>query len=250
MIPYKIISAVDQPDLLDISDPIVEKEWPEFMLNDPVANKYWANLFELFPAYQFAFIEESTSEIIAMANSIPLRFDLDFNQLSDRGWDWILAKGISDFHNSVEPNIISALSITMNHKYRGKGFSRLVIDEMKNIGISHNLSHLIAPVRPNMKTQHPEIPIEEYIQWKNDDGQPFDAWIRVHCSLGGQIIKVCHQSMYILGKVNDWESWAKIKFPKSGEYNVEGALNHVTIDIENNYGVYIEPNVLIVHTLN
>ena len=38
-----------------------------------------------------------------------------------------------------------------------------------------------------------------------------------------------------------------MKFPQSGRYIIEGALNPIEIDIEKDEGVYIEPNVWIVH---
>lgn len=36
-------------------------------------------------------------------------------------------------------------------------------------------------------------------------------------------------------------------FGNSGDYVVEGALNPVSIDLQNNVGEYIEPNVWVLH---
>ena len=53
--------------------------------------------------------------------------------------------------------------------------------------------------------------------------------------------------MRITGTINQWEEWTDMKFPITDEYIIPGALNPVKMDIENNIGVYIEPNVWIVH---
>lgn len=219
------------------------------MLKDPIANKYWEKLYEWFPGYQFNLIDDATNEIIAIANSLPLRFDDNLIDLPDSGWDWVVEKGMSDYQNEVTPNIQSALSITLSEKYLNKGLSRTVVQEMKNIGILHNLQKLIAPVRPNMKAQFPLMSMDEYIRKTNDDGFPFDPWIRVHKSIGGEIVKVCHRSMYIPGTIDEWESWTNMIFPSSADFVVDGALLPVKIDLENNIGEYIEPNVLMVHEL-
>jgi hypothetical protein len=47
--------------------------------------------------------------------------------------------------------------------------------------------------------------------------------------------------------VADWEEWTEMTFPESGAYVVPGALVPVEIDRERNEGVYVEPNVWMVH---
>ena len=45
-INYKITSLKDNPELFDKQDNIVKEAWPEFMLHDHTANKYWMELEE------------------------------------------------------------------------------------------------------------------------------------------------------------------------------------------------------------
>jgi hypothetical protein len=102
-------------------------------------------------------------------------------------------------------------------------------------------------VRPNQKSDYPLIRIDDYITWITDEGLPFDAWLRVHVRAGARIIKPCHDAMKIIGARADWEKWTGLKFPQSGEYVIPGALNPMTMNIEKNEGLYIEPNVWMVH---
>jgi hypothetical protein len=120
---------------------------------------------------------------------------------------------------------------------------------MRTIGQSKGFQHLVAPVRPNQKSSHPLISIDEYSRWTNEAGLPFDAWLRVHARLGARIIKPCHQAMTIHGTCAEWESWTGMKFPQSGQYVVPGALNPIEMNLEMDEGSYIEPNVWMAHEL-
>jgi len=55
--------------------------------------------------------------------------------------------------------------------------------------------------------------------------------------------------MRIEGTVAEWEEWAGMAFPESGEFVVPGALALVSIDREADHGVYVEPNVWMHHTI-
>jgi hypothetical protein len=112
-----------------------------------------------------------------------------------------------------------------------------------------NLAALIAPVRPVWKSQYPLTPMNHYMRWTQADGAPFDPWLRTHCRLGARLIKVADPSMLIEGTIADWEDWTKLHFPESGDYIIPGALNPITIDVDHNRGMYIEPNVWMQHTV-
>ncbi|HZO32280.1 MAG TPA: GNAT family N-acetyltransferase, partial [Chloroflexota bacterium] len=127
------------------------------------------------------------------------------------------------------------------------GLSTLIIRAMRDVASRRGLSDLIAPVRPNQKTLYPLTPIERYIQWRRADGLPLDAWLRVHARLGAEIVRVAERSMVIEGTVSEWENWTGLAFPESGQYVVTGALVPVTIDREADRGLYVEPNVWMLH---
>jgi hypothetical protein len=60
----------------------------------------------------------------------------------------------------------------------------LVLATMSALASQAGFTDLIAPVRPNLKERYPTIAIERYAHWTRPDGQPFDAWMRVHARLG------------------------------------------------------------------
>lgn len=246
---YKIIAPNDLPDYRRQAGDIAEASWPEFMLHDPVADEYWHELFDRFLDYQFAMLDTETNRMAAMANSLPFLWEHALEELPEGGWDWVFVKAVEDHRNGATPNIQSAIQINIHPDYQGQGLSGRMVTAMREIGRSKGFQHLVAPVRPNQKSQYPLTSIDDYITWKNDEGLPFDAWLRVHTRAGARIIKPCHQAMTITGTRAEWEQWTGLKFPQSGKYHIPGALNPIEMDIEKDEGVYIEPNVWMVHSL-
>jgi GNAT superfamily N-acetyltransferase len=244
---YQIISPNDLPDYRQRAGEITDASWPEFMLHDPIANENWHELFDLFIDYQFALLDTDTGRMAAMANSLPFYWDQPLEELPEGGWDGVFLKAIEDHRQGTQPNIQSAIQINIHPDYRSQRLSSRMVQAMRAIGQSKGFKYLVAPVRPTEKSKYPLISIDDYVQWTNEEGLPFDAWLRVHVRAGARVIKPCHQAMIIPGSRAEWEEWTGMKFPQSGKYVVTGALNPIEINVEKDEGVYIEPNVWIVH---
>lgn len=246
---FKIITPNDLDDYRERAGDISEASWPEFMLNDPIAGENWHELFDRFNEYQFALLDTETNRMAAMANSLPFYWDQPLEDLPEGGWDWVLLKAVEDHQAGVRPNIQSAIQINIHPDYRSQGLSPRMVQAMRAIGVSKGFQYLVAPVRPSQKSQYPLISIDDYVKWTNEKGLPFDAWLRVHARMGARIIKPCHESMTIPGSHADWEAWTGMKFPQTGQYVIPGALNPVEMNVEENKGVYVEPNVWMVHEI-
>ena len=242
---YKVLSDIANHN--HIQNQVTLNLWPEFIFHDPISNNYWGKLFECFPEYQFSL--ESNGAIMGTGNCLPYRWDLPFEELPEGGWDAIFEKAIEDKRVGIKPNTLNGLQIAVNKTHQGKGVSSLVLKEMAAIAKAKGFQYVTIPVRPSLKSQYPLTPIDHYIKWRREDDLPFDPWLRVHERFGGKIVKVCHESMRIPGSIKDWEQWTGLKFFESGDYIIEGALNPVKIDLENDYGLYIEPNVWVLHEI-
>lgn len=246
---YTVVTGNERSDLAEVSGELEVRSWPEFMLHDAVAYEHWSGLYRAFPEFQFGLLETGTGNLMAVGNSVPLAWAGAPGDLPDEGWDWALAQGFKDRAAGRLPKVQCALSITIPPEYRGQGISAQVVRAMKAIGEAHGLHAMIAPVRPSLKCVYPLAPMERYIRWKNDEGLPFDPWIRVHVRLGGEIVRTCPHSMRIVGTVADWERWTQMRFPETGTYIVPGALVSVAIDRSADIGTYVEPNVWIHHAI-
>jgi GNAT superfamily N-acetyltransferase len=247
---FKIISPADLSDYRDRAADISEVSWPEFMLHDAVANENWHELFDRFAAYQFALLDTESERMAAMGNSLPFYWDHELSELPEEGWDWVFLKAIEDHKNGVTPNIQSAIQIAIHPDYQSQRLSTMMVQAMRGIAKSNGYKHLVAPVRPNQKSKYPLTSIDDYIRWTTDDGLPFDAWLRVHARVGATILKPCHAAMTIRGSRAEWELWTGLKFPQSGAYYIPGALIPLQMDVEKDEGLYLEPNVWMVHGID
>ncbi len=230
-----------EPDFVHLSNVI----WPLFMHQDPIAHKYFGKLFTDFPEWQIALLENDT--FIGAANAVPFFYDQSLETLPDTGWDWALETAMQNTH--TVPNTLVGLQICIAPEHQGKKLSGRFITNFRTLCQERGLKQIIIPVRPTHKHKYPLIPIESYIQWTTDEGMPFDPWLRVHVRAGGQIIKACPQALTIPGTVEQWETWTEMKFPESGSYIIPHALTPIEINCEKKSGLYIEPNVWIVHKI-
>lgn len=233
----------ERPELERRKGPLLEA-WPAFMFEDPVAGERWHLLYERFGGFQFFLVDEEVDELVAEVNSLPVRVDLA--ALPDRGWDEVMTRGT----DAVDPpNVVTALQVMIAPGRQGQGLSKLCLETMRANAVDHGFAHLVAPVRPSWKARYPLVAIDRYVTWTTDEGLPLDPWLRGHVRLGATIVRPCRESMTIRGSVADWESWTGMAFPETGDYVVAGALEVVSIDREADTGLYVEPNVWVLHRL-
>jgi hypothetical protein len=55
--------------------------------------------------------------------------------------------------------------------------------------------------------------------------------------------------MCVAASLEEWRAWTGLPFDSEGEVEVPGALAPVRCDLAHGYGVYVEPNVWMRHTL-
>jgi hypothetical protein len=221
--------------------------WPEFMQHDSVVEKHWPRLYSDFLEFQVAAISEN--DIVGVGNAVPVYWEGEFNNLPTRGLDWAMAKAVDDYRIKVTPNLLVGIQILLHPDLRNRGLSYNMLRFMQRVAQTSGFEHIALPLRPVIKHLYPLIPMEEYLLWTNQDGEPFDPWIRVHVKAGGKIVSVCPESMTIQGRVSDWQDWTGLSFQSSGLYIIQKALSPVFIDLEEDLGEYIEPNVWIIHSV-
>jgi hypothetical protein len=244
-----IVTLAERPDLLPILSPLVSSVWAEFMKHDAVSNRVWNRLYTTFADFQYLLMDADGTPLAA-CNSIPVVWDGDPNSLPETGWDWALGGGVEAFDSGMTANTLSAIGIQIDPAQRSRGLSTIALKAMKDIAARHGFRALIAPVRPTLKHLYLLTSIDRYVKWTNDKGELFDPWLRVHARLGATLIRPCHQSMHISGTVAEWAEWTGMAFPESGRYIVPTALEPVDIDVEANHGVYVEPNVWMIHPVD
>jgi hypothetical protein len=245
----KIFSLAENEMLIGAFSEINKKSWPNFLLEGSEPVPYcWPTIMSAFDFGQLILVDD-TGRTAAVANSVPIYWDGTLAGLP-LGWDDAVVNSISGLESNTKCNTLIALSITISPDHMGKGLSYTILDEVKKAAVRSGFKYMIVPVRPSMKAMYPLVSMDDYINWKDKDNSVFDPWIRAHIKSGGKILRICPGSMTVKAAISSWENWTGMKFPQNGEYIVPKALNPVKIFLEQDLGLYIEPNVWVQHDLN
>jgi GNAT superfamily N-acetyltransferase len=229
-----VVRYADRPDLLERRRAELSG-FPEYMNHNAMGWRYWGRLYEEFPAFQLAL--EDGDELVAEVHALPVQVDDEL----PAGWDDAFERGME----LGDGNVLCLLAIAVQPDRRGGGVAAALIEAARAAAAAAGLSAVIAPVRPTLKPRYPLIPIEQYIEWRRDDGSHFDPWIRVHERAGGAIVQAAPRSMVVEAPVADWEEWTEMPFPGDGSYVVPGML--APLEVRDGVGVHVEPNVWLRH---
>jgi hypothetical protein len=238
---YAVKTRADSPALKKAAMAIEASAWNALgFLNFTRSHfEYYDELLERFADYQVCLVDEETGYPVAVGCCVPF-YCADPNSLPDEGWDWIVE---SASRTDVAPNMLGGLGISVPQVHRSKGLARLVIKAMRDTAVARGLEGVVIPVRPTAKAKHPDVPMTEYISWKDDQGRAYDPWLRSHLAAGGSIVGQARRSMVVEEPVAFWETWSGQVFEKSGPYAIPGALTPVSIELDRGMGRYVEPNV-------
>jgi GNAT superfamily N-acetyltransferase len=219
---------------------------PVFMNEGSVLKRLFGRVVSEYSDFLYYAWDDERDEVIGVGHAIPTTWDGDTASLPDGGFDAVIESRFAP--KPPPPTVLCALGITIAPEWRGRGLSRLMIERMALIGRAHGLDALIAPVRPTLKDRYPLTPMERYISWRRPDGTHLDPWLRTHERLGAEIAKIASASIVVTGTVAEWERWTEMSLPESGVYVIAGALVPIEIDRGRDEGIYVEPNVWMVHS--
>ncbi len=245
----EILSHRDRPDLRPALEALMQQVWPPMLHQDEVGHRHWPTLFSRFPEFQLSGVDEHGT-LVAAFNAVPVDWDgpeSQDNAWRDDGWRGAMQAGCTAPPGRAQSLCALAASILAPH--RGRGLSRLLLEAARDAARDAGFIRMVAPVRPTGKPQYPLIPLADYVGWRRGDGSAFDPWIRVHERLGAVVVGIAPRSMHIEGRVEQWEAWTGMRFPQSGDYIVPDAFHPVHIDVAEDRGLYVEPNVWMEHRL-
>jgi GNAT superfamily N-acetyltransferase len=244
----QIVRYSERPELWDSIEDLSEEVWPEYNLHGDTLNRYWGQLYDAFPEWQFVLYDPGEQTVLAEGHTIPVAWDGTDPDLGP-GIDATIAAAFELRAAAGRPTAASALAAEIVPRHQRQGLSGTLLAAMAGLARDAGLSHLIAPVRPSRKDRYPTIPIERYARWTRPDGSPFDPWVRVHTRRGARIGPAIPHSMHITGTVQEWETWTGMPFPETGDYVFPAGLATVHIDRDTDAGEYWEPNIWIIHQL-
>ncbi len=238
---YVLKTRADSPELRKAAIAIEQAAWASLgFLNFTRAHfEHYEQLLDDHADCQLCLVDQVTGYPVAVGNCVPISCDM--NNLPPEGWDWIVENAAD---KALFPrNALGALAISVPGIHRGKGVASRLISGIRDLATQKGLDGVVVAVRPSAKHRHPFISMEEYLGWTDDQGRPYDPWIRSHLAAGGRIVGPAARSMVVEEPVAFWETWTGRQFTDSGDYEVAGGLCPVSIQLERGVGSYVEPNV-------
>jgi GNAT superfamily N-acetyltransferase len=240
-----VCTYADRPETRPLIEGLELQAWPRFMLHGDVRS--WHSLFESFADCQLLLCRPN-GELLAVGHTVPLFWDGSFAGLPAT-IEAIIDRAEQGRSERRPANAVSALAAMVDPAQRGHGLSRKIVEEMKALAARRGCGSLIAPVRPTWKSRYPLMPMDRYVAWRRGDGAPFDPWLRVHQSLGARPLGIAPATVTVTGTLDEWREWTGMDFPASGSYVVPGALQPVSIDREQDLGLYQDPNYWMEHAV-
>ena len=239
-----VVVAQDRPDLEQAVEKAFRERWPEFVFHDALSKEYLPRVQEFFREYDVLLLDED--EVAAGGWGVPLAWDGTVEDLPS-GYDDGLVRAVEGHEHGRPPDTFSFMAAAVAAAYDKQGLATAVLTELSARARASGLERVIAPIRPTWKTRYPNVPMREYATWVREDGLSIDPWIRTHQRMGATILAPAPESMLIVGTVAEWEEWAGMLFPVSGDYVVPDALNLVHVDREADRVVYREENLWVEH---
>ena len=224
---------------------LYSKAWQRYYLEEgDIESEVEEDPSSEVPFKYFFWGVRDNKELIAAVSMISIPTESDFKKLPDEGWSSIQKM----CKKNGTHDTISLLSAAIHPKAQGLGISKILIRQVKENLRKMGYKFLVAPIRPSLKSNYPNMSIEQYLNMESEKGEIFDPWLRVHIKLGAEKLNICPNSYCVKASLKKWEEWLGHSIPSGEkEFLPTQALNPVII--EGDIGTYIEPNVWVKHTL-
>ncbi|HEY6933379.1 MAG TPA: GNAT family N-acetyltransferase [Marmoricola sp.] len=239
-----VVVSQDRPDLEQEAGAAFRERWPEFIFHDDVPRQYMPRVAEYFRDYDILLLDDG--KVAAGGWGVPLVWDGTVEDLPS-GYDDALVRAVEGHERGARPNTFSFMAAAVAQAHDRRGLATEVLTTLADRARGDGIEHVIAPIRPTWKSRYPQVPMAEYATWTREDGLSVDPWIRTHQRMGATVLAPAPESMLIVGTVAEWEQWAGMVFPVTGDYVVPDALNLVHVDRDADRVTYREENLWVQH---
>lgn len=219
--------------------------WPAFIDADLDAARSLPRIRKLFADLEVVVVEDRSDELVAACWGVPIQWDGRVIDLP-AGYSGTLTRALID-HGPAQVNTLVLCGAQVRNGRTGAGLATELLRTMLIVATQHGLAHVVAPLRLTGKHRYPLTPIAQYAAWTRPDGTAFDPWLRTHLALGARVIASVDVSQEFVGSCAQWQQWAALAMPETGDYLVPDALAPLHLDRQADRGTLAEPGVWVQH---
>src|SRR5260370_21384008 len=122
----QVVRYSERPELWDGLGDLSDEVWPEYNQHGETLNYYWAQLYDVFPEWQFVLYDPADETVLAEGHTIPLAWD---------GTDTGLGPGIAAAIAAAfdlraaggQPTAVSALAAEIPPRHQGRHLSGVLL---------------------------------------------------------------------------------------------------------------------------
>ncbi len=219
--------------------------WPAFITADQVVKQYIGQVRTLFADLELVLLDPDDT-LVAAGWAVPIRWNGDPERLP-QGYTDSLVQAVEGHKRGGTADTMVVMAAQVHPDRRGQGIAGELLTAMRELAQERSWPRVVAPVRPTLKARYPLTPIDRFAAWTREDGAPLDPWLRTHWRLGAKVVAMAPASQKMTAAVAQWERWAGLLFPDSGDYIIPDGLSILRVDRGRDQGTYIEPNVWMQH---
>ena len=242
--PISFVKLTERPDLKERMQALELKAYPAFFEGQSTYYEAMEQLGDAVSHLKLAVIDKN-DQLLAGAEAVAITWN-GIDEDLPKGFDAALQRAITVKENGIQPNTICLVNLMVSEAARGRRLTVKLMQAFWNINPGFEPRALIANVRGALKHEHPLTPLTEYIAWTNDEGKPYDPWIRSFLDAGARLGPVVDDTLTITSSIVNWSEWTGMEFQESGEYIIPMGLVPLVVDYERDEGRYVEPGVWVI----
>ena len=242
--PISFVKLTERPDLKERMQALELEAYPAFFEGQSTYYEAMERLGDAVSHLKLAVIDRN-DQLLAGAEAVALTWNGNDEDLPE-GYDASLQRAITVKENGIQPDTICLVNLMVSEAARGRRLTVKLMQAFWNTDPGFKPHALIGNIRGALKHEHPATPLSEYIAWTNDDGKPYDPWIRSFLDAGARLGPVVDETLTITSSLENWSRWTGMEFSKNGDYIIPMGLAPLRVDCERDEGRYVEPGVWII----
>ena len=242
--PISFVKLTERPDLKKQMQVLELEAYPAFFEGQSSYYKAMERLGEAASDLKLAAIGNN-GQLLAGAEAVALTWNGIDEDLPE-GYDAALQRAITVHESGIQADTICLVNLMVSEAARGRRLTVKLMQAFWNTEAGFKPRALIGNIRGALKHEHPTTPMSDYIAWTNDDGKPYDPWIRSFLDAGARLGPVVNETLTITSTLENWSKWTGVEFPENGDYIIPMGSAPLKVNCERDEGIYVEPGVWII----